>query len=210
MPRRRAASTSGNTRPLSSRMPFGAGAYMWVTMSPRLSSGRIARSGEYDWPMWIITGRSKGAAASCARQAHVGATQIVQFAARGNACSRDVDQEAAQVRPRLHVGGALVDAVRSERACIDVAGYAIQQAERGTFLGASGVGMDVEEARRHDLAAGVDRFGGVSRDIFLDSGDAPAGNRHVADRVDSERRIDDASALDDQIIGRRQHVRNAG
>ena len=27
--------------PLSSRMPFGAGAYMWVTMSPRLSSARI-------------------------------------------------------------------------------------------------------------------------------------------------------------------------
>ena len=41
-------------------MPFGAGAYMWVTMSPRLSSGRIARIGEYDWPTWIITGRPNG------------------------------------------------------------------------------------------------------------------------------------------------------
>src|SRR5215510_5610917 len=67
-PRRRAAATSGNSRPLSSRMPFGAGAYMWVTMSPRLSSGRTARIGEYDWPMWIITGRLNGAAASCARR----------------------------------------------------------------------------------------------------------------------------------------------
>jgi hypothetical protein len=27
-------------------MSFGAGAYMWVTMSPRLSSGRMARIGE--------------------------------------------------------------------------------------------------------------------------------------------------------------------
>ena len=44
--------------------PFGAGAYMWVTMSPRLSSGRMARIGENDWPIWIITGRLKGAAAS--------------------------------------------------------------------------------------------------------------------------------------------------
>jgi hypothetical protein len=49
-------------------MPFGAGAYMWVTISPRLSSGRTARMGENDWPMWIITGRLKGAAASCARR----------------------------------------------------------------------------------------------------------------------------------------------
>ena len=32
--------------PLSSRMPFMPGAYTCVTMSPRLSSGRMARSGE--------------------------------------------------------------------------------------------------------------------------------------------------------------------
>jgi hypothetical protein len=38
--RRRAAITSGMRIPLSSRMPFLPGAYMWVTMSPRLSSAR--------------------------------------------------------------------------------------------------------------------------------------------------------------------------
>ncbi len=120
-----------------------------------------------------------------ARETHVGAAQIVQLAAGRNARTRDVDQEAAQVRPRLRVGGPLVDAVRSERACIDVAGYAVQEAERRTLLGAGGVGMNVEEARRHDLAAGIDRFGGVGGDIFLDSGDAAARNRDVADSVDS-------------------------
>jgi hypothetical protein len=45
-PRRRAAITSGNRMPSSSRMPFGAGAYICVTMSPRLSNARIARIGD--------------------------------------------------------------------------------------------------------------------------------------------------------------------
>ena len=46
-PRRRAASTSGQQAAWSSRMLFGGGAYMWVTMSPRLSRARMARIGEY-------------------------------------------------------------------------------------------------------------------------------------------------------------------
>src|SRR5271154_3171172 len=66
-PRRRAAVTSGKRRPWSSRMLFGGGAYMWETISPRLSRARIARIGEKFWPTWIITGRPKGPAAAWAR-----------------------------------------------------------------------------------------------------------------------------------------------
>ena len=66
-PRRRAASTSGRMWPVSSMMLFGGGANMWVTMSPRLSRLSSLGSGETVWPIWIITGRSKDVATSCAR-----------------------------------------------------------------------------------------------------------------------------------------------
>src|SRR5215472_7757047 len=46
-------------------MLLGGGAYMCMTMSPRLSCARMARIGEEFWPTWIITG---GAAASWARR----------------------------------------------------------------------------------------------------------------------------------------------
>ena len=46
-------------------MLCGSGAYMCVTMSPRLSSASIFGIGDTVWPMWIITGRSP--ATSCAR-----------------------------------------------------------------------------------------------------------------------------------------------
>ena len=37
----------------------------------------------------------------------------------------------------------------------------------------------------------------------LDGGDAAAGDRDVADRIEPDRRIDDASALDEQVVFRR-------
>jgi hypothetical protein len=67
-PRRRAARTSGRIRPASSSIPFGGGANMWVTMSPRLSSGKSFESGDAVWPMWIITTRPDGPATSAVRR----------------------------------------------------------------------------------------------------------------------------------------------
>ena len=55
-------------RPLSSTMLLGGGANMWVTMSPRFSRSTSLGSGEIVCPMWIITGRLKEVATSCARR----------------------------------------------------------------------------------------------------------------------------------------------
>src|ERR1700738_782298 len=108
MPRRRAAATSGNSRPWSSRMPFGAGAYIWVTTSPRLSRGRMARIGETVWAVRIMTRRVEGAGHvfrqprldadhdvaiagdRALRQGHVGGVDVVQLAGRGDAGARNV------------------------------------------------------------------------------------------------------------------------
>ena len=48
------------------------------------------------------------------------------------------------------------------------------------------------------------------RDGGLDRRDAASRDRHVADRADPERGIDDTAPLDDQIVGRREYVRHAG
>ena len=64
------------------------------------------------------------------------------------------------------------------------------------------MGMDVDQARDDELAARIDGVGGVSRDVGLDGGDAASRDRHVADRVEPDGRIDDAPAPDDQVIPR--------
>ncbi len=42
------------------------------------------------------------------------------------------------------------------------------------------------------------------RDVGLDRRDLAAGDRHVADRVEPDRGVDDAPALDDEVVGRRK------
>ncbi len=73
------------------------------------------------------------------------------------------------------------------------------------------MGVDVDHARDDELAARIYHFrGAVGRKVSPDRCDAAIGDRHVADRVDPGPGIDDTPALDDQIVGRREHVRNAG
>ena len=127
-----------------------------------------------------------------------------------DAGARDVHQGAADLRRCPRDGGDLIDVVGAARAGIDPAGHAVLQEQRRPFLAAAGMGVDVDQARGDDLAARIDRFGGVARDVGLDRGDLAAGDRHVADRIEPDRGIDDAPALDDQIIGRRERLRNAG
>ena len=110
----------------------------------------------------------------------------------------------------LRDGGDLIDVVGAARAGIDPAGHAVLQGQLRPFLAAAGMGVDVDQARGDDLAARIDRFGGVARDVGIDRRDLAADDRHVADRIEPDRGIDDAPALDDQIIGRREHVRDAG
>src|SRR5205085_6102295 len=87
---------------------------------------------------------------------------------------------------------------------------AIQERQRRSFLAAGSVGVDVDEARCDDLPARVNRFGSVRRYIGIDRRDPAAGDCDVADRVEPERGIDDAPALDDQIVGRRERLRQTG
>jgi len=46
------------------------------------------------------------------------------------------------------------------------------------------MGMDVDKTRDDELAARIDGFRRVGRDVGLDSRDASPGDRHVADRAD--------------------------
>ena len=59
-----------------------------------------------------------------------------------------------------------------------------------------------------DLVAGIDRFGRVACDIGLDRHDLSAGNCHVADGINPNRRIDDASAPDNQVVCCRKRFRS--
>jgi hypothetical protein len=58
----------------------------------------------------------------------------------------------------------------------------------------AGVGVDVDQAWGNDLAARIDRFRGVARDVGLDRCDLSRGDRQVADRVKPDRGIDHAPA----------------
>src|SRR5215475_13466345 len=154
-PRRRAAATSGNSRPFSSRMPFGAGAYMWVTMSPRLSSGRMARIGEYDWPMWIITGRLNGAAASCAAQRF----EIVGVGHVFRQSRLDADDNVAMARDRPlrqgDVGGVHVVQLAGGRDNADAGNVHQGAAQLGCCPRDGGDLVDIVRAGR----AGIDPTG---------------------------------------------------
>ena len=121
----------------------------------------------------------------------------------------DVDQSAADLRPAAHHGGDLVDIVGTARSGIDISGHAVLQRQRRQILTAAGVGMDVDQPGRHDLAARIDRLGGITGDAGLDRRDPACSNRHVADAVEPDRGVDDAPALDDEIVGRGPRFRHA-
>jgi hypothetical protein len=48
------------------------------------------------------------------------------------------------------------------------------------------MGVDVEQARRDDLASDVERLCCAARNIGLDSRDAATGNRHVSSGVEPQ------------------------
>jgi hypothetical protein len=72
------------------------------------------------------------------------------------------------------------------------------------------MGMDVDQAWRDNLAARIDRFPGVARNVGLDRYDPAARYRQITRRVEPGRWIDDASAPDDKIVGRRECPWNMG
>ena len=74
--------------------------------------------------------------------------------------------------------------------------------------------MNVDEARRHDLAGCVDDVGGISGgDGGLHGHDPTASDRHVGDAVQAPARIQDPSAFDQQVVlgcGRLRESRERG
>ena len=234
-PRRRAASTSGRMWPLSSMTLFGGGANMCVTISPRLSRLMSLGNGEIVWPIWIITGRLKDVATSCARRntskslapatrldaddevavlrnrvlrrADVGASKVHRVAFGQDAGAPDVDQNAALLGRRLGDGNRVADVIGPLRSRVDPTRDAIREAKPRPACGSGGVGVDVDQPRDDELAACIDGFRGGGRDVGLDRRDAVSRDRHVADRVEPRRGIDDAAPLDDQIVIRRRRER---
>ena len=57
------------------------------------------------------------------------------------------------------------------------------------------MGMRVDQAGQHQLPRAIDDVGAVGGEPFTEGDDALAHHRDVADRIESRRRIDDASAL---------------
>ena len=136
------------------------------------------------------------------RQGDIGAVDIMQLAlGRDDAGPGDVHQDAADLRRATRDGSDLIDIVGAAGAGVDPAGDAILQAHRRPFLASAGMGVNVDQARRDDLSARIDRLGGVTRDICRDRRDFALHNRHVAHGIEPHGGIDDAPALDHQIIG---------
>ena len=63
------------------------------------------------------------------------------------------------------------------------------------------MGVGVDQAGQHQLAAHVGRFAGRSRQILADVGDAAAAHGDIHDAVEALGRIDDAAASQDEIVG---------
>jgi len=47
-------------------------------------------------------------------------------------------------------------------------------------------------------------LGGIGRDAGLDRRDPAATDRHITDRIETDRGVDDAPTFDDQIVARRK------
>jgi hypothetical protein len=144
------------------------------------------------------------------RQIDVSAVDVHQFSARKHTGARDIDQGAADLRRGAPQRRHLIDLVSPGRAGIDQAGDAVLQAHRRPFLGSQRVGVQVDQARRDDLAAGINGVAGIARKIGSDRHDPAARNRDIAHRVEPDRRIDDPPALDDEIVAGRERAASAG
>ena len=107
----------------------------------------------------------------------------------------DVVAEAVIV---ARAGAARVDQRRARRAPGDEARV---DAQRSRLV--VDVGVDVDEPGRDDRAAHVAHLGAVGVDRCADRGDLAALDRHVEMSVHAVAFVDDATALQDEVIARR-------
>ena len=67
--------------------------------------------------------------------------------------------------------------------------------------------VDVDEAGHDELAARVERCGGLGRERRFDGRDSAGSDADVAHGVEPQRRVDDAPALDDEVVTARLRAR---
>src|ERR1700758_5009700 len=70
--------------------------------------------------------------------------------------------------------------------------------------------VNVEQTRNDELAVRVDGVCRVTRNGGLDRGNAASRDGHVADRIEPDRGVDDASSLNDQVVFCCEYSRTAG
>jgi hypothetical protein len=105
------------------------------------------------------------------------------------------------LRRRSRDGDHIANVVCTLRTCIDPAGYAVLQEKVWTFSRTAGVRVNVEQARNHKLAVGIDCIG-RRRQVTLDSTAAMRPAEIATSRIASKtaRGVDDASASDKEIV----------
>ena len=118
-----------------------------------------------------------------AREADIGAADVHGVAFRQHTGTPDVDQNAARLRRRLGGRNDFADAIRALRSRIDQSGDAVGEAQRRPIVETQRVGVDIDQPGHYQLAARVDRFDGVGRDVGCDRRDTALRDRHVTDRV---------------------------
>ena len=135
-----------------------------------------------------------------ARGGDVGPGEIHRVAVRQNPRPPDVDQHAPRLQRGPRDGDDVADAVGPLGSGVDPAGHPVLQHQLRPIRGPARMGVDVEKSRDDELAARVYRLGRIPRDGGLDSADAPARDRHVAGRVESNGGVDNAPTSDDEVV----------
>jgi len=107
----------------------------------------------------------------------------------------------AETRKGQHRGAALIDHRRDARANADHVGV---EAEAATDV-AVDMGMGVDQAGQHQLAADIDRLARRARQGLANGSDASIADGDIEETIEVLRWIDDAAAAQDEIIGRELH-----
>ncbi len=86
----------------------------------------------------------------------------------------------------------------------DLGGHALAHLALGLGIDRQrevGMGLDVDEARRHREAFGVDHLGGVACELHADGGDAAVADRDVASCAGRSAAVEQQAAADEDVVG---------
>ncbi len=135
-----------------------------------------------------------------ARQGDVGGVNVSELATGYDARARNVDQRTPDLRRGPYDRSERIDVIGAGRPRIDKSRDAVLESQRGCALVATRMSVNVDEPRRNDLTARLDRVGGIARDIGLNGGDAPTRDGHITDTIEPDGRVDHSPASDDQVV----------